>query len=225
MLKKFLKVHSLTPFPRPKPPKPASAEVKKDSSSTVLKIVHVGGNVKCYYMAIPAARIMEKYPSFLLARPDVFRWPWDSVVSPDEILNPGEKFFVVSHRTVRKLQRRISKPSTENSVNSLISQSSNNVSAEIVSLQKDGISSDLINTCFSASRKKSGCKKHVTFRGIDVKRKVGTCMGEKKGKEGDNARKSLNPKSKSHGEKRRVWNVVTWQPSLTAISESQGNDE
>ncbi|GMY09620.1 hypothetical protein FCV25MIE_04859 [Fagus crenata] len=155
MLKKFLKVHNLTPFPRPKPPKPASAEVK-DSSSTVLKIVHVGGNVECYYMAIPAVRIMEKYPSFLLARPDVFRQPWDSVVSPEEILNPGEKFFVVSHRTVRKLQRRISKPSTENSVNSLISQSSNNVSAEIVSLQKDGISSDLSNTCFSASRKKSG---------------------------------------------------------------------
>ena len=45
-------------------------------------------------MAIPAARIMEKYPKFLLARPELFRRPWDSVVRPDEIFTPGQKFFV-----------------------------------------------------------------------------------------------------------------------------------
>ena len=50
-------------------------------------------------MAITAARIMEKYPKFLLARPEVFRWPWDSVVRPDEILTPGQKFFIVPRRT------------------------------------------------------------------------------------------------------------------------------
>ena len=50
-------------------------------------------------MAITAARIMEKYPKVLLARPEVFRRPWDSVVRPDEILTPGQKFFVVPRRT------------------------------------------------------------------------------------------------------------------------------
>jgi len=83
MLKKILKVHKLNPFPR----------------SAVLKIVHAGGNVECYYMAITAARIMEKYPKVLLARPEVFRRPWDSVVRPDEILTPGQKFFIVPRRT------------------------------------------------------------------------------------------------------------------------------
>ena len=37
MLKKFLKVHKLNPFPRPKPPKSNSAE-GKDSFCAILKL-------------------------------------------------------------------------------------------------------------------------------------------------------------------------------------------
>lgn len=224
MLKKFLKVHKLNPFPRPKP---TSAE-GKDNFSAVLKIVHAGGNVECYYMATPAARIMKKYPKFLLARPEVFRRPWDSVVRPDEILTPGQKFFVVPRRTVRKLRKRIRRPKI--CVNSFMSDSDN--SSEIMSLEKkDGFLSDssITSSCFSASRKKfSGkTKKHVSFYGIDVKQKVITSRGEKKGKEGNTSisRKSLNPQPLPHREKRRVRNAVTWQPSLTAISESLGSEE
>lgn len=120
-------------------------------------------------MAIPAARIMEKYPKFLLARLEVFRRPWDSVVRPDQ------KFFVVPRRTVRKLQKRIRKPKI--CVNSFMSHSDN--SSEIMSLQKkDGFLSDssITSSCFRASRRKfSGkTKKHVSFYGIDVKQKVST---------------------------------------------------
>nr|POE61411.1 hypothetical protein CFP56_44037 [Quercus suber] len=97
-------------------------------------------------MAIPAARIMEKYPKFLLARLEVFRRPWDSVVRPDQ------KFFVVPRRTVRKLQKRIRKPKI--CVNSFMSHSDN--SSEIMSLQKkDGFLSDssITSSCFRASRR------------------------------------------------------------------------
>lgn len=73
MLKKLLKVHKLTPFQRSKPA--ADDQEEEEGFSTPLKIVHAGGTVECYYMATPAAGIMEKYPSLLLARPHVFRQP------------------------------------------------------------------------------------------------------------------------------------------------------
>ncbi|OMO89658.1 hypothetical protein COLO4_19649 [Corchorus olitorius] len=84
-------------------------EVNQEMSSA-LKIVHAGGVVECYYMAMPAASIMKKYPSLILARPEVFRRPWDSLVRSREILTPGEKIYLVPPRTVKKLRKRIAKP-------------------------------------------------------------------------------------------------------------------
>ncbi|KAG6417034.1 hypothetical protein SASPL_124475 [Salvia splendens] len=46
--------------------------------SRALKIVRAGGHVERYYMATPAAMIIQKNPSFVLARPEIFRRPWDS---------------------------------------------------------------------------------------------------------------------------------------------------
>ncbi|PIA47539.1 hypothetical protein AQUCO_01400290v1 [Aquilegia coerulea] len=98
-------------------PKSASAPVQEEdeaAGSSALKIIHVGGLVEFYYMAVPAVKIMDKYPSFLLARPEIFRRPWDSLVHPEEILMPGQRFFVVPRRTVKKLQRRIRQPISSN---------------------------------------------------------------------------------------------------------------
>lgn len=50
----------------------------------------------------------------------------------------------------------------------------------------------------------------------------GSVMAEKKGKEGENSRRSSNPQPE-HGRKRGIRNAVTWQPSLTSICESMGN--
>lgn len=132
----------------------------------------------------------EEVLKFLLARPEVFRWPWDSVVRPDEILTPGQKFFVVPRQTVRKLRKRIRRPKI--CVNSFMSDSDN--SSEIcvnsfMSLEKkDGFLSDssITSSCFSASRKKfSGkTKKHVSFYGIDVKQKVITSEERRKVRKG-----------------------------------------
>ncbi|KAL1555433.1 hypothetical protein AAHA92_11171 [Salvia divinorum] len=54
--------------------------------SRAVKIVHAGGHVERYYMATPAVIIIQKNPSFVLARPEIFQMPWDSVVRPEEIL-------------------------------------------------------------------------------------------------------------------------------------------
>ncbi|KAK4727481.1 hypothetical protein R3W88_032398 [Solanum pinnatisectum] len=81
------------------PPKSASFSVPRwseiRSAAAALKIIHVGGVAEYYYMATPASRILEKYPSFILAKPEVFRKPWDSLVHKDEILIPGQKYYVV----------------------------------------------------------------------------------------------------------------------------------
>ncbi|KAJ6334294.1 hypothetical protein OIU78_011232 [Salix suchowensis] len=89
----------------PKPANPTTPE-KLEIASSALKIIHGGGRVECYYMAIPAARILEKYPSHALAKPEVFRSPWNSVVRPEKIPTPGQDSLPVPHHTVKKLRRK-----------------------------------------------------------------------------------------------------------------------
>lgn len=83
----------------------------------ILQIIHPGGIVERYYMAFPAAFIIQKYPKSVLARPEVFQRPWDSVVRPEEILVPGHKYFVVPILTVKKLRTRMMKSDNNNIFN------------------------------------------------------------------------------------------------------------
>ncbi|KAL6287151.1 hypothetical protein ACE6H2_011541 [Prunus campanulata] len=233
MLHKLLNVHKLKPFVRHALPKQAPATQPQsrpvEDGTSILKIVHAGGHVESYYMAIPAAKILEKYPSFLLARPEVFRRPWDSVVKADEILTPGQKLLLVPRRTMRKLRRRIRKPNKEFSkankefsVNSYVSQSSMDVSGHTISQRKQGAAavgelSDSSSICSIIGRQKSVGKKHVTFSGIDVKHRY-------KAGEMEHSTSSESSSSQSHGRKRTVGSAMTWQPSLTAITEARRAD-
>ncbi|KAL5981938.1 hypothetical protein ACLOJK_016005 [Asimina triloba] len=89
---------------------PSSSAPPRQQAHPAVKIVHAGGIAEYYHEAVPASQILGKYPSFILARPNVFRRPWDSLVGPDEMLAPGEKYLVVPRSTVRKLLRRIRQP-------------------------------------------------------------------------------------------------------------------
>ncbi|KAI3716140.1 hypothetical protein L6452_23265 [Arctium lappa] len=121
-------------------------------------------------MAFPAAWIMEKYPNFVLARPDIFRRPWDSVIRPEEMLVPGQKYFVVPIWTVKKLRRRIWKPSIE-ITNGLVCRDNDTASSESLLIGKP----------------KPG-DRCVRFRGIESR------SGNELGVEEDNVKKSLNGK-------------------------------
>ncbi|KAB2634457.1 hypothetical protein D8674_041657 [Pyrus ussuriensis x Pyrus communis] len=216
MFHKFLNVHKLKPFSRR--PQAPEAEPEEEGCTSTLKIVHIGGGVEKYYMATPAAKILEKHPSFLLARPEVFRRPWDSVVKPNEILTPGEKVLLIPHRAVRKLRRKVRKPNKELSVNSFVSQSSMDVStaAETILRWKQGAAvGELSDTsiCSILRSKRSVGKKHVTFTGIDVKHHGG-----------ETERSSESSSAQSHRRKRRVRSAKVWQPSLIAITETREND-
>jgi hypothetical protein len=137
MLGRLRQVHKLSPFARgdhAKPANPAAAR-QPEIASSAMKIIHAGGRIECYYMATPAARILEKYPSHYLAKPEVFRRPWDSVVRREKILIPGQKFLLVPRHTVKKLRRKIRQPSKELSSVSSASRASNDTSVDMVSRQ------------------------------------------------------------------------------------------
>ncbi|XP_011007013.1 PREDICTED: uncharacterized protein LOC105112842 [Populus euphratica] len=217
MLDKLLKAHKLSPFARsdlPKPANPTTPE-KLEIASSALKIIHPGGRVECYYMAIPAARILEKYPSHALAKPEVFRRPWNSVVRPEKILTPGQKFLLVPHHAVRKLRRKIGKPSE---IDMVSRQNNNDVSSRSFFSESDistGVSRDSSSSFRSALRKKTGVKKYVRFAGI-----------AKKGNKVDHdtsLKSSSTTVSRSNRGNGRPRNSAAWRPSLTVISESKGD--
>lgn len=71
-----------------------------------VRIIHAGGRQELYKTAIPASRLMDKYPGMCVARPEVFKKPQDSILSAEEYLLPGQKYFIVPCTTVQKVKRR-----------------------------------------------------------------------------------------------------------------------
>ncbi|KAH6788641.1 hypothetical protein C2S51_003647 [Perilla frutescens var. frutescens] len=179
--------------------------------SRAVKIVHAGGHAEHYYMATPASWVMQKHPSFVLARPEIFRRPWDSVVRPDEILVPGQTYYIVPHRTVKKLRRRIRKPGATGPGFSL---------TENASQLKDKDSS--LSSSFSGILVKPGIKlkarnRHVRFFGIettDKRQKSDTISVKKSGKK---SVRSAN--TQMHEKKCRARIDFAWEPALQSINE------
>lgn len=187
--------------------KPSPDDHHMAEESSALKIIHAGGRTDYYYMAIPASRVMEKYPCFILAKPEIFRRPWDSVVRPEEILVPGQKFFVVPIRTVKKLKRRIRKPVKDSFLDLFVPECS-----------KDELSSKSYLPKRDGSSKPRGKvkveKRRVSFNNID--KKSGGSEVDKK-RNGD-LKKSSSSETSSHIKTRKI-KMITWEPSLTAIAE------
>ncbi|KAL1817984.1 hypothetical protein ACET3Z_020558 [Daucus carota] len=194
-----------------KPAPPPQSHFNAEGRSSALKIIHAGGTVEYYYMAVPASGVMEKYPSCILARPEVFKRPWDSVVRPEEILVPGQKFYVVPKRTVKKLKRRISKIEPDNDSSPL---------GFLVSERKDELRSKSYLPMKDVSKPKVKVmaeKRCVSFTGID--KKSGGNDPEKKRKKRNGGLKKISSSSKPNEVKTRRVKMITWEPSLTVISE------
>ncbi|KAI3789390.1 hypothetical protein L2E82_02183 [Cichorium intybus] len=166
------RTNNTDPDANPNPnPTPIVREVAVREKPSVLQIIHAGGVVERYYMAFPAASIMEKHPNSVLARPEIFRRPWDSIVQPEEILVPGQKYFVVPVGTVKKLRRRMWKPSHEMS-NCLVFQDKDTPSSKSL----------LFGKPISFNRR-------VRFKGIESKTRNDS--GGKKSSNGRGSRKKI----------------------------------
>ncbi|XP_030553081.1 uncharacterized protein LOC115757117 [Rhodamnia argentea] len=71
-----------------------------------VRIIHAGGRIELYQDVIPASHVMEKYPGMCVALPEVFRKPHESILSPEEDLVPGRKYFIIPSTTAIKLMRK-----------------------------------------------------------------------------------------------------------------------
>ncbi|RWW14557.1 hypothetical protein GW17_00021669 [Ensete ventricosum] len=87
--------------------KSVSAAGHRQHNNSVVRVVLAGRMVELYAGAVSAQLVMEKYPGLCLTRPDVFRRPHESLVSPKERLLPGQKFYLVPRSTVMKLRQNI----------------------------------------------------------------------------------------------------------------------
>ncbi|KAL8031134.1 hypothetical protein ABFX02_13G005600 [Erythranthe guttata] len=191
----------MNPFRASRAPTTASDAVERKSRA--LKIVHAGGHAERYYMAIPASTIIEKYPSFILARPEIFLRPWESVVRPDEMLVPGQKYYVVPRRTVRKLRRRIKK------ITSIVMdpfESKSSISGILIKPGPKVKTRDL----------------HVRFFGIEStnqKPSSGSLEVSCDKKSGNNGRGSKENPNQMDEKNRRARNANLWEPSFNSINE------
>lgn len=209
----------------------ATEEEGSSSSSSALRIIHAGGIVEQYYMAIPAARIIDKYyPAFTLTRPDFFRRPWDDVVvRPEEMLIPGQKYFLVPRRTVKKLKRRIDKQSEI--INSAIlfksvEKMGNNTRQReneftYCSSDKGKTNSSIMVKLKNKTRVRN---RRVRFFGIDTYiQNLGSSSSEHSITSADSIGKG--PSLQNDARKRRTGNLIQWEPSLTSITENHDIDE
>lgn len=71
-----------------------------------VRIVHAGGREEHYRTAILASQLIKKYPGMCVARPEVFKNPHASILLGEEILWPGQKYYIIPSTTVQKLKRR-----------------------------------------------------------------------------------------------------------------------
>lgn len=202
-------LHKLFGAREPKLP-PVQNHFNVEERSSALKIIHAGGTTDYYYMAVPASRVIEKYPSFILARPEVFRRPWDSVVRPEEILVPGQKFYIVPRRTVRKLRQKISRePDNDSSpLDLFVLQHKDDFSSKSY-LQKKDVSKSKVRV------KVEKCRVSST----DIDKKSDGNDQERKRKKRNGELKKSSSSSQSNEVKVRRVKMITWEPSLTAIAE------
>ncbi|KAK3041852.1 hypothetical protein RJ639_000368 [Escallonia herrerae] len=78
-----------------------------------VRVVHAGGREELYHNAIPASQLLKKYPGMCVARPEVFKNPNESILSPEEKLLPGHKYYIIPSTTVQKVKRKHSKKKGE----------------------------------------------------------------------------------------------------------------
>nr|GMD38561.1 Myeloid-associated differentiation marker-like protein [Ipomoea batatas] len=198
--------------PKPSPAVRSGDDHTNNPQSSALKIIHPGGTTEHYYMATPAARIIDEYyPSFILARPDVFRKPWESVVKRDEILTPGQKFFVVPRQTIKKLRRRSRRikkgikvvPSNHASSDQMISLAESSSGSF---LQR----SSIIKAASDEKTKQRSRRRRVRFFGVDAV--------EGSSDFATSSESNGRSRSKSRREQRNR-RARAWNPSLTVITE------
>lgn len=84
----------------------SSPQFSSRSKDFVVTITHAGGQQEVYRHAVPASKLMTKYPGMCVARPEVFKVPHQSVLWREDLLLPGHKYILISFKAVEKLKHK-----------------------------------------------------------------------------------------------------------------------
>lgn len=83
-----------------------SLDFNSQSENISVRIVHPGGRRERFRNAVLASDVMKKYPGMFIARPEVFKYPHESLLKQEEYLLPGQKYYMVPSSTAKKLKRK-----------------------------------------------------------------------------------------------------------------------
>lgn len=108
MLKKCVPVFGLAPQNEKESPtkKQLGLDFSIQLKDITVRIVHAGGREERYRTAILASQLIKKYPGMCVALPEVFKNPHASILLGEELLLPGQKYYIIPSTTVQKLKRR-----------------------------------------------------------------------------------------------------------------------
>ncbi|XP_057493955.1 uncharacterized protein LOC130779366 [Actinidia eriantha] len=170
-----------------------SGDLSVQLRDITVRIIHAGGREELYRYAIPASKLMEKYPGMCLARPQVFKNPHDSILSAEDKLFPGHKYYIIPSTTVEKLKRKHAKKCKE--------RESTEGKEPVLDWQTDSDASGDFSEDSVCSAKE-----------FYVSRERWSTYLLKKGQRG---KKSFAPPIQAP----KTWRGSDWEPSLTSIQE------
>ncbi|KAM3246453.1 hypothetical protein P3L10_008220 [Capsicum annuum] len=75
----------------------------RNTKSMYVKIIHPGGHIELHDRPVLATEIISRNPKSWICHPTVFRQPW-AILPPETTLMPGQKFYIVPIRTIKRLQ-------------------------------------------------------------------------------------------------------------------------
>ncbi|GAA0140756.1 hypothetical protein LIER_02049 [Lithospermum erythrorhizon] len=117
-----------------------SADLKNFS----VRLVHPGRKEELFHYAVSASHVMQKYPGMCIATPEVFKRPHVSVLSAEDVLSPGDKYYLIPKTTVRKLKLKWLQKKKEKRL-TRVDEESNSKPAEISDTSGD-ISMDSVGS-------------------------------------------------------------------------------
>lgn len=83
-----------------------SLDLSLQTKDFAVRIIHAGGREELYQGPVPAYLLLEKYPGMCVARPQIFKYPHESLLGPEELLLPGQKYYLIPSTTAQKLKRK-----------------------------------------------------------------------------------------------------------------------
>ncbi|PWA37692.1 hypothetical protein CTI12_AA589270 [Artemisia annua] len=85
---------------------PLSIGSSLNSKEFYVRIVHAGGKEDLYRNPIVVSQLIKRYPGMCFAWPEVFKNPYEAVLSATDMLLPGQKYLLLPVTTLKKLKKR-----------------------------------------------------------------------------------------------------------------------